>query len=131
MVQLRKTLSTNFKTTIKVSALHHVHSTGPMFHCLFIFFIFLSLSRFLGFTSRQGRERIPGECLLISSLPSKALRTLGDIVRLAEPGKLDIKRRKPGILCISLQIYSLLIIDFCVDSESLATSIKKCNSIMT
>ena len=27
-----------------------------------------------------------------------------DIVRLAEPGKLDIKRREPGILFISLPI---------------------------
>ena len=57
-----------------------------------------------------------GECLLISSLPGKALRTLVDIVRLverytcvfnAEPGKLDINRRKPGILFISLPIVSL------------------------
>ena len=48
-----------------------------------------------------------GECLLLSSLPGKASRTLGDIVRLAEqfnmlsqaePGKFDIKRCKPGIL---------------------------------
>ena len=61
--------------------------------------------------------------LLISSLPGKALRTLVDIARLAErfnkrsqsracvlkalPGKLDIKRREPGILFISLPIVSL------------------------
>ena len=53
---------------------------------------------------------------LISSLPGKALRTLVDIARLAErfnkrfkaePGKLDIKRREPGILFISLPIVSL------------------------
>ena len=45
---------------------------------------------------------ILGECLLISSLPGNALRTLVDIKGLpsdstsvlkAEPGKLDIKRR--------------------------------------
>ena len=51
--------------------------------------------------------RILGECLLISSLPGKALRTLVELrglpsdstcVLKAEPGKLDIKRRKPGIL---------------------------------
>ena len=39
--------------------------------------------------------RILGECLLISSLPGKALRTFVDIAR---PGKLDIKRREPGIV---------------------------------
>ena len=52
---------------------------------------------------------------MISSLPGKALRMLVDIARLAErglpsdstcvlkaePGKLDIKRREPGILFIS------------------------------
>ena len=57
----------------------------------------------------------------------------------AEPGKLDIKRREPGIFYLS--VYLLLntfkISDydvffyFCVDSESLATSFKKCNVIMT
>ena len=61
-------------------------------------------------------KRILGECLLISSLPGKASRTLVDIARLAEglkcileaePGKLDIKRCEPGILFISLQVDSL------------------------
>ena len=47
------------------------------------------------------KKRILGECLLISSLPGKALRTLVDIARLA---RLDIKRREPGILFISLPI---------------------------
>ena len=46
-------------------------------------------------------------CLLISSLPGKALRTLVDSARLAEPGKLDIKRSEPGIILISLPIVSL------------------------
>ena len=54
--------------------------------------------------------RILIEYLLISSLPGKALRMLVDITRLAErstcvlkaqPGKLVIKRRKPGVLFIS------------------------------
>ena len=56
----------------------------------------------------------------------------------AEPGKLDIKRREPGILFISLPIGSLfqtsdydVIIDFLVDSTSLATPFKKCHVIMT
>ena len=53
-----------------------------------------------------------------------------------EPGKLDIKRREPGILFINLSIVEHssnydVIFDFCVDSASLATSFKKCNAIMT
>ena len=50
----------------------------------------------------------------------------------AEPGKLDIKRREPGILFISLpHCFTLqtsdygVIFDFCIDSASLATSLKK------
>ena len=52
------------------------------------------------------KQYIPGECLLTSSLPDKALRTLVESRGLqsdstcileAEPGKLDIKRREPGI----------------------------------
>ena len=53
----------------------------------------------------------------------------------AEPGKLDIKRCEPGIL---LSVYPLLntlqtsdydvILDFCVDSASLATSFKSATS---
>ena len=34
--------------------------------------------------SRINKQRILGECILISSLPGKAFRTLVDIVRLAE-----------------------------------------------
>ena len=60
----------------------------------------------------QRKKKILGECILISSLPGKALRTLVDIADLpsestcvlkAEPGKLDIKRREPGLLFISVQ----------------------------
>ena len=56
------------------------------------------------------------ECLLISSLPGNALITFVNIARLpsdstcvlkAEPGKLGIKIREPGILSISLQADSL------------------------
>ena len=53
----------------------------------------------------------------------------------AEPAKLDIKRRKPGIVFISC--YTLktsdydVLFDFCVDSASLATYFIKCNVIMT
>ena len=55
-------------------------------------------------------------CLLISNVPGNALRRLVAIARLAEhstcvlktePGNLDIKRREPGILSISLPIGSL------------------------
>ena len=60
-------------------------------------------------------SRILGKCLftlLISSLPGKALRLLVTSQGLpsdstcglkAQPGQLDIKRRKPGNLLISLQ----------------------------
>ena len=92
---------------------------------------------------------------MISCLPGKALRMLVDIARLAkrltfrglpsdsacvlkaEPGKLDINRREPGILyqftyCFSLQTNDYDgIFYFCVDSASLTTSFKKCNIIMT
>ena len=56
-----------------------------------------------------------GGFLLISSLPGKALRRLVEsrglprdsaCVLKADPGKLDIKRREPGILFISLPIAS-------------------------
>ena len=59
--------------------------------------------------------------ICLSSLPGKALRTLVDIARLAkrfnmrsqaEPGKLDIKRREPGILFISLSLVSLFKLAF-------------------
>ena len=70
-----------------------------------------------------------GECLLISSLTGKALRTLVDIARLAE---LDIKRREPGILyCFSLQTSDYdVIFDFCVEPASLTTSFKKYNKFV-
>ena len=60
-------------------------------------------------------QRILGEYLFISSLPGKALRMLvesrglpsdSSCILKAEPGKLDIKRREPGILFISLPIGS-------------------------
>ena len=60
--------------------------------------------------------RILGDCLLISSLPGKALRSLVEsrglrsdstCVLKAKPGKLDIKRSEPGILFISLPIVSV------------------------
>ena len=47
---------------------------------------------------------ILGECLLISSLPGKAMRKFVDITRFAERFNIHIKRRKPGILFISLPI---------------------------
>ena len=60
-------------------------------------------------------ERILGECLLISSLPGKASRTLVEsrglvgnstCILKTEPGKLDIKIGDPGILLISIQFGS-------------------------
>ena len=63
----------------------------------------------------------PLECLLLSSLPGKASRTLVESQGLqsnstraleAEPGKLDIKRSVPGVLFISLPIGSLFKLAF-------------------
>ena len=70
-------------------------------------------------------------CLLISSLPDKASRTLVDSARLAErfnmrSGKFDIKRLE-SILFISLPSQTSendVMIYFCVDPASLATSLK-------
>ena len=68
-------------------------------------------------------------------LTSRGLPSDSTCVLKAEPGKLDIKRREPGILFISLPIVQTsdydAIFDFWVDSVSLATSFKKCNVIMT
>ena len=59
------------------------------------------------------KYKIPGECLLISSLPGKASRTLVEsrglpsdstCVLEAEPGKLDIKLCELGFLFICLQV---------------------------
>ena len=49
-----------------------------------------------------------------------------------EPVTLDMKRRKPGILFISLQATSDydVIVDFRVDSMALTTSFKKPNVMM-
>ena len=46
-------------------------------------------------------NRIPGSCLLISSLPGSALRTHVESLK-ALPGKLDIKRHSPSILYVSI-----------------------------
>ena len=43
-------------------------------------------------------QRISGECLLMSSIPGKASRTLVELRGFSMPGKLDIKRREPGML---------------------------------
>ena len=74
-----------------------------------------------------------GECLLISSLPGKASRTLVDIARLAEqinsllkakPGKLDIERLEPGIIFITTHCFTLqssdydISFDYCIVSAS-------------
>ena len=70
-------------------------------------------------------------------MTSRGLLSDSTCVLEAEPGKLDIKRREPGILFINLPSLTLLtceydvMIYFRVDSASLATSFKKCNVIMT
>ena len=74
---------------------------------------------------------------MLNRLASLAMST--SILK-ALPGKLDIKRREPGIIFISLPNVSLFklaimtyffYIYFCVDSASLTTSFKKCIVIMT
>ena len=55
----------------------------------------------------------------------------------AKLSKLDIKRREPSIFYQFTNLFTVqtsdydVIIDFCVNSVSLATSLKKCNVIMT
>ena len=89
-----------------------------------------------------------GECLLMSSLPGKALRTLVESEALpsipaciikAEPGKLDIKRCVLGNLVFYLLVYPLVDSSswglrsnyrFSVDSTS-SRSFKKCNVMLT
>ena len=73
-----------------------------------------SLQVYCGNSSYNGlrqTDRLLGECLMISSLPGKASRTLFNIASLAErlkdePGKLDIKRREFISLpnCFPLQL---------------------------
>ena len=48
-----------------------------------------------------------GECFLILSLRKLGLPLDLTCILDAEPGKLDIKRREPGILFISLQVGSI------------------------
>ena len=60
-----------------------------------------------------------GECLLISCLPGKALRTLVDNVRL-EPGILFISSLQPSDHDI--------IIEFCIDTALLETHSKNATS---
>ena len=85
---------------------------------------------------------------MISSLPGKALRTHVDNARLAERFIMRSQKAsmvnlisKDANLVFYLSVYRLLntlqssdydeFFDFCVDSASLATSIKKCNDSMT
>ena len=67
-------------------------------------------------------------------LPGNVWRMLVELTCVLEAGpvKLEIKRREPGILFISLHVGSPydVIIDFSVYSTSMTTSFKKCN-VMT
>ena len=58
--------------------------------------------------NEEDTKRILGECLFISSLPGKVLRTLVDIARLAE--RFDKRSQKPSmvnVISIGLPIVSL------------------------
>ena len=88
------------------------------------------------------------ECVLISSLPGKVLRTLVDIATLgraiqhafSKPSLVNLISKDTNLV-FYLSVFPLLktlrtsdydvISDVCVDSASLATSFKKCNLIMT
>ena len=64
------------------------------------------------------RQQILGECLLISRLPGEAPVNLVKLqclpsVSTAKIGKLDIKRRDPSNLFISLQVGSLFKLGLC------------------
>ena len=69
-------------------------------------------------------------------LTSRGLPSDSTCVLKAEPGKLDIKRREPGILLsvyplfdtLQTSNYDVFFFNFCVDSASLATPF---NVIMT
>ena len=69
-------------------------------------------------------------------LTSRGLQSNSTCILKAEPVKLDIKRHDPGILFISLPIVCFtlqtsdydVIFDACVDSASLATSLKNATS---
>ena len=96
-------------------------------------------------------DRIQGECLLKSSLPDKASRTLVELrgllsdstcVLKAEPGKRDIKRDDPYILFISLHVGSFVKLAIMtgfiyfrvfvwIQRRSLMTSFKMYNVMMT
>ena len=73
------------------------------------------------------RTYILGECLLISSLPSKALRMLVDTARLVE--RFNMRSQSLAWYsiyqfthCFTLQAIDYdVIFDFCIDSVSLAT----------
>ena len=69
-------------------------------------------------------------CLLISSLPGNALRTLVDITRLDE--RFNMRSQYQFTHCFTLQISIIDVISyFCVNSASTATSFKKCKVIKT
>ena len=53
-------------------------------YCISVDIACLYITRFCLFVWYEATKRILGECLLISSLPGNALRTLVDIARLAE-----------------------------------------------
>ena len=78
------------------------------------------------------KQGFANACLTPRGLPSDSTSILK-----AEPGKLDIKRSKPGNLFISLpSLFTLqtskydVMIGFCVSSVSLAMSLKMFKDIM-
>ena len=108
--------------------------------------LILYLNLFLSETESGPRiyiYRIQGDCLLISSLPGKALRTLVEACRaiqhaFSKPSLVNLISKDANLVfyyqlshCFTFQTSDYgIIFDFCIDSASLA-SFKKCNVIMT
>ena len=61
------------------------------------------------------RERVLGECLLISGLPGKTSRTLVDIVSLAESIK-NVRANLHGVLILKFDFINVRIFEFRISS---------------
>ena len=76
-------ISNNVVCTTSKASDQPAHTRSLITEPLLVAWVFWILFPYL-FRVAGDRKRILGECLLISSLPGKAMRTLVDIARLAE-----------------------------------------------
>ena len=77
------------------------YASGPIRRCLFIDYIIIENTLSVSFDIKITRHCFENTCLITRHESSS------NCVFKAEPGKLDIKRRKPGILFVSLLIGSV------------------------